>query len=303
MGNKSGSGISVVAARQIAGLQRENRILRAQLHFIAELAGVRGELEQIRRQADLANPASPVPDPPEEAPSETTEMALAPDTNADANRPGAEAGSLTRVPAEQVTTPLTPGVEIQTPPASNLVSVTAPVQGTNPSQDGGVPIEQRRIETDVRINPNPLAAEGPGLGGVGNDGTAFPWLLNAGDGQPVQQKAAGLRPPANAEEASGLRTMSSIRLARLRVQAGLAQGDELTIGQQIERDGSMTQPVINHEIAVLSKVAQRPQAAPMRRQAAARPAPSLAPQLAPVYASVSSAGSEADELADLFLGE
>jgi hypothetical protein len=299
MGNISG--IDKVAARHVAALERENRILRAQLHFIADLAGVRGELEQIRRQADLANPASPVPDPPEEGPSETTEEALAPDTNADANRPGAEAGSLTRVPAEQVTTPMTPGVEIQTPPASNLVSVTAPVQGTNPSQDGGVPIEQRRIETDVRVNPNPLAAEGPGIGGVGNDGTAFPWLLNAGDGQPIQQ-AASLRPPANAQEASGLRTMSSIRLARMRVQAGLAQGDELTVGQLIERDSSLTQPMINREIEILSKVAQRPAAAPMRRQAAARPAPSLAPNLAPVYASASSASSEADDLADLFLG-
>lgn len=299
MGQKNAT-ITNMAARKVAALDRENRILRAQLHFIADLAGVRGELEQIRRQADLANPASPVPDPPQEPAVESTEQALAPDTNGDPSRPGAEAGSLTRVPAEQVTTPLTPGVEIQTPPASNLVSVTAPIQGTNPSQDGGVPIQQRRIETDVRVNPNPLAAEGPGLGGVGNDGTAFPWLLDARDGGEGQQKAAGLRPPANAQEAAGLRTMASMRLGRMRVQAGLARGDELTVGATIEADASLSTHDISREIEILSSVAQRAPQRPMQRQAAARPAPSLAPALAPVYASVAS-GHDGDDLADIFL--
>jgi hypothetical protein len=293
MGQKT-AGISAVAARKIASQDRELQILRAQLHFVADLAGVRGELEKIRRQADLANPGSPVPDPPEEAAPETTEQALAPDAMGDASRPGAEAQSLTRVPAEQTTTAITPGVEIQTPPASNLVSVTAPVQGTNPSQDGGVPIEQRRIETDVRIDPNPLKAEGPGLGGAGNNGTAFPWMLDARDGE-GQQKAA------SAEDQSGRRTMASIRLARLRVTAGLAQGDDLTVGAGIERDASISVRDIEKEIEVLSRVAMRaPQ--PIRRTAAQRPAPSLQPAMAgaPHYASVA-ASSEADDLGDLFI--
>src|SRR6185437_14115576 len=231
-------------AQHVAALIRENQILRAQLHFVADLAGVRPELEQIRRQADMNNPASPVPDPPEEPPSETTEETLAPDANGDASRPGAEPGSLTRVPAEQMTTSMTPGVEIQTPPASNLVSVTAPVQGTNPDQDGGVPIQQRRIETDVRIDPDPLKAGGPGIGGIGGNGAAFPWMLDAREPgqQGGQQKAAALQPPASAEDVSGARTMASIRLARLRVHAGLARGDELVLGTQIERDASLSTP-------------------------------------------------------------
>ena len=295
MGQKT-AGISAVAARKIAAQDRELRILRAQLHFVAELAGCRGELEQIRRQADLANPGSPVPDPPEEAAPETTEQALAPDAMGDANRPGAEANSLTRVPAEQTTTAITPGVEIQTPPASNLVSVTAPVQGTNPAQDGGVPVEQRRIETDVRIDPDPLKASGPGLGGVGNDGTGFPWLIGGDTGQQRQEKAA------SKEDESGRRTMASIRLARLRVTAGLAQGDDLTVGAGIERDASLSVRDIEHEIAILSKVAQRaPQQAPMRRTAAQRPAPSLQPAMAGVAHYASAASSDADDIGDLFI--
>jgi hypothetical protein len=303
-----------IQARHVAALVRENQILRAQLNFVAELAGVRPELDQIRRHADMNNPASPVPDPPEEPPSETTEETLAPDANGDASRPGAEPGSLTRVPAEQMTTSMTPGVEIQTPPASNLVSVTAPVQGTNPDQDGGVPIEQRRIETDVRVNPNPLAAEGPGIGGMGNDGTAFPWMLDARGEQGTRSqpnenpaarqktdRTASLQPPASAEDRSGARTMASIRLARLRVHAGLARGDELVLGTQIERDATLSTPAIEHEIGILQQVAAaRPpeRARPMARQAA-RSAPSLAPSMAPVYASVSAAG-DGDDCSDIF---
>jgi hypothetical protein len=294
---KQHASISTVAARKMAAMERDLQIMRAQLHFVAELAGVRPELEQIRRQADLANPASPVPDPPEEAAVESTEQALAPDTNGDANRPGAEAGSLTRVPAEQVTTPLKPGVEIQTPPASNLISVTAPVQGTNPSQDGGVPIEQRRIETDVRVNPDPLAASGPGLGGVGNDGTAFPWMLDARDNQ---QASGGQQKAASAKDTGAIRTMASMRLGRLRVQAGLARGDELTVGAQIEADASLSVHDIEREITVIGQMAQRAPQRPMQRQAAARPAPSLAPALAPVYASVASGHDGGDDLFDIF---
>jgi hypothetical protein len=281
-------------ATRVAALTRENRILRGQLEFLAELAGVAPELSQIRRRADLANPASPVPDPPEEAAPQSTEDTLRPDTEGDASRPGAEAGSLDRVPAEQTTTSLTPGVEIQTPPASNLISVTAPVQGTNPAQDGGVPIEQRRIETDVRIDPDPLKASGPGIGGQGSDGTGFPWVIGA-----RENARTAVRKPAP-EDAMALRTMASLRLARLRVQAGLARGDDLSLGQEIA-SSRMPTPAIEHEISVLNKVATArpaPQQRTMARQAS-RPVPSLAPSLAPAYASVS-AGGDLDDCSDIF---
>ena len=284
---------------KLASVARENRILRAQLQFVAEMAGIAPELDTIRRRADLANPGAPVPDPNQEPPTQSTEEVLAPDANGDASRPGAEGGSLDRVPAEQTTTALTPGVEIQTPPASNLVSVTAPIQGTNPAQDGGVPIAQRRVETDVRIDPDPLKASGPGLGGQGNEGTGFPWVISAREGQ----RTAARQPTP--DEAAQLRTMASMRLARLRVTAGLARGDDLAIGQEIASSRMPTRD-IEHEIAVLNRVATaRPAPQGPMRRTAARPAPSLsapAPSLAPAYASAGY-GSDADDLADIFLGD
>jgi hypothetical protein len=278
--------------KRVAAIERENQVLRAQLRFVAELAGVGPELERIRRQADVMNPASPVPDPPEAPPSETTEQALAPETMDDPSRPGTTPGSVTHVPAEQTTTAITPGAEIQTPPATQLVDVTAPVQGTNPSQDGGVPIEQRRIETDVRIDPDPLKASGPGIGGQGNDGTAFPWMM--GQGQP-QQKAA------SAEDARSRRTFASIRLAKLRVTAGLDRDDELAVATRIEHDAKLSLETIEHEIGTLGQLAQRAPAPgrPMQR-AASRPAPSLAPAPQPMMAYASAASAGVDD-SDLFL--
>jgi hypothetical protein len=207
----------------------------------------------------------------------------------DPSRPGTTPGSVTNVPAQQTTTAITPGVEIPTSPATNLVDVSAPVTGTNPAQDGGVPLEQRRIETDVRIDPDPLKAQGPGIGGQGNDGTAFPWVTG---GEP-QQKAASL------QDQSAERTFASIRLARLRVQAGLDQGDELAVAAGIERDASLTMPVLAREIETLSRVASAQPRRAGQQRTASRP-PSLAPSAAPMMA-YASAASMGDDDADLFL--
>jgi hypothetical protein len=283
--SKTGAALAQAQARRIAELSAQNEALSAQLRFLASAAGVERELAEVgrrvmRRHADIMNPASPVPDPPEGPPSETTEQALMPEAMDDPSRPGATPGANSRVPAAQTTTAITPGVEMQTPPATNLVDVTAPIQGTNPSQDGGVPIEQRRIETDVRVDPDPLKAHGPGIGGQGDNGSAFPWVLDARmpdqGGQPGQgQRAASLR-PQQGEAESSRRTFGAIRLAKLRVQAGLAQGDELTVAERIERDASLSTAMIEHDISTLEQVGAmaRPQA-PIQRQAA-RSAPSLA---------------------------
>lgn len=292
---------------QIAGLRKENAVLRAQLRFMAELAGCGGELDEIRRQADLMNPASPVPDPPQAPPSQSTEEALASGgtehsgpwprgtghTEDDPSRPGTTPGSVTNVPAAQTTTAITPGVEIQTPPATDLCDVTAPVTGTNPSQDGGVPISQRRIETDVRIDPDPLKAHGPGIGGQGNDGTAFPWMIAA-------REREGQAP---AQANGAIRTMASMRLGRLRVQAGLASGDDLEVGAGIERDAALSTHDIEREIEVLSEMARR-RPAPMdravQRRTAARSAPSMASAPAPLAYATAASMDEAEAF-DIFL--
>jgi len=276
---KTAAALAQAQAHRIAELSAQNEVLSAQLRFLAFAAGIDRELAEVgrrvmRRHADVLNPASPVPDPPEAPPTETTEQALQPETMDNAGRPGTTPGANSRVPAAQTTTAITPGVEMQTPPATNLIDVTAPVQGTNPSQDGGVPLEQRRIETDVRIDPDPLKAHGPGIGGQGDNGSAFPWILDAR--QPGQQ---GGQPSGSADEAqASRRTFASIRLAKLRVLAGLAQGDELAVAERIERDASLATPVIEHEIGVLSRmpvIDQRQAARPVQRTAA-RSVPSLA---------------------------
>jgi GNAT superfamily N-acetyltransferase len=283
-GSKTAAAARQLQARRIAELTARNEVLTAQLRYLASAAGADRELAQIeaqvlRRHADMLNPASPVPDPPEAPAPETTEQALQPAAQDDPSRPGTTPGSLTHVPAEQTTTSMTPGVEIPTPPATNLIDVTAPIQGTNPSQDGGVPLSQRRIETDVRVNPDPLQAHGPGIGGQGDNGTAFPWLLPDGQ-QAGQRRAASLQPGGSAGEDEAARTYGSLRLARLRIQAGLAQGDDIAVAEQIRSDGALPTPMIAHEIDVLSRTAAarpqpQPRTAPMARQGA-RSAPSLA---------------------------
>lgn len=308
--------LSAITAQQrvVDELRRENAALHAGLAFIASLAGVTEELDAVLKQADLANPAQPVDDPPQGPPSQTTEEALASGaptgsgnglargpghTEDDPSRPGATPGSMTAVPAEATTTALTPGVEIPTAPASNLQDVTAPVQGTNPSQDGGVPIEQRRIETDVRVNPNPLAAQGPGIGGAGTDGTAFPWTIAA-----RQQ----LSDPQSPEDERGARTFAAIRLAKLRVTAGLVRGDELELATMIERDAALSLHDIEREIGTLgqvTKAAAVAQAQPryprtMGPRTASRTAPSFAESPPPAMAMTAGATGYDSDDGDLF---
>jgi hypothetical protein len=309
--SKTAAALAQAQAHRIAELSAQNEVLSAQLRFLASAAGIDRELAEVgrrvmRRRADVLNPASPVPDPPQGPPTETTEQALQPETMDNAGRPGTTPGANSRVPAQQTTTAITPGVEMQTPPATNLIDVTAPVQGTNPSQDGGVPLEQRRIETDVRIDPDPLKAQGPGIGGQGDNGSAFPWILDAqapgqqGGQQGGQSPQQGQRAASLGEADASRRTFASIRLAKLRVLAGLAQGDELAVAERIERDASLATPVIEHEIGVLSRMPvtdQRMAARPVQRTASRS-----VPSLASVGASSQYAPAVTDDLdaSDLF---
>jgi hypothetical protein len=304
--------------RQLLGQQRQilgqNTALRAQLRLVGSLAGIEPEMAAIEqrvasrlRTADMNNPASPVPDPPEQPAPESTEQALQPDAMDDPRRPGLTPGSVSNVPAMQTTTPLRPGVEDQTPPATNLIDVTAPVQGTNPAQDGGVPLQQRRIETDVRVG-DPM-----------NPQIAFPWTLGpdqqdsmtgpqdtgqSGGGQAPQRQAAASR-----EDLARARMMGSMRLARLRVQAGSARGDEMTLAGQIEADAALSTPMIEHEIATLTGLGVgRPRQAQAQRQAprtaATRAVPSMSSAPRPVMASASAPYAGEEDLAgdaDLFM--
>lgn len=269
----------------IDSLRRENLVLHTQLSFLAKLAGVEKEFAAIQRQADINNPASPVPDPPEQAAYETTEQALAPETMDNVESPGETPGSVQHVPAAQVDVPMSPGVTMPTSPANQLVDVTAPVAGTN---TGEVPLNETRIETDVRVGDDPLRASGPGVGGLGNDGTAFPWTMSS--------KGEGGALAAN-------RTMASLRLARLRITSGLATGDEFTLATRIETDKDLPDIALAHEIRTLEGMAkaaakrERPAGLVPRAASGGRKAPSMASVAQPTAAVYDADG--ADE--ELFL--
>ncbi|MFD7835612.1 hypothetical protein [Streptomyces sp. NPDC059761] len=267
--------------------RRQLSVQAEQIQLIARLAGVSAEVNDIAKQADIANPAQPIPDPGEQAPSETTEQAATPETNDDVRSPGQTGNSTQGVPAASTDTALTPGGTLPAEPYGNLQDVTAPVSGTNTGEVGG---EQTRIETDVRVG-NPMVAD-----------VAFPWTIS--DNQ------SNSAPPSNGEmsQTSGgsthapNRAYACLHLARLRIEAGIERGNDLTIAAAIESNPRATSDLIQHEIGVLTgvvKAASRggvPSGTPRVASARTRVAPSLAS--AP---SMSGTSGEAMDDSDIFL--
>lgn len=249
--------MAAVASQQAAlrSVQAENSRLRSAVETIARYAG----LSQVL--ADILNPASPVADPADEKPFQSTEEALGTAVHDDPRNLGMIPGGNEDVAADASTTALTPGVTIDTQPFNELLDVTAPVTDTKTH----IAPDQTRIETDVRVgNPdNPEKAfplEGP-FAGEENTGASSP-----------DQRAAS-------------RTFQAIKLARLRLAAGIADGDELEVAGGIETDAALSDAMIGYEINVLSKVkttAGRSQASlkgnlPRRTAGVQRTVPSLAP--------------------------
>lgn len=249
--------------KQIEAIQQENSwlrnfalaarteitVLKNQLHGLATVAGFDGEMEGIRStalkaiEADINNPAQPVEAPASEAPFQTTQQALEADTHDQALRPGMTPGSVDDLAADTTTTPLVPGTALPTNPYNELQNVEAPVAGTETQR----PLSETKIETDVRVgNPN-------------NPEVAFPWTLK-----------------------SSTRTMASIRLARLQIEAGIAAGDDLALGEKIASTEGLTDEAIAAQIATLSQVRQvqatkqRPAGLVPRAASVARTVPSLA---------------------------
>jgi hypothetical protein len=251
-----------------------------QIALIARLAGVTPEVEALAKTADIANPAQPIEDGPEQGPSETTEQAATPETNDDVRAPGQTGNSTQGVPAAATDTTLTPGGTLPAEPYNNLQDVTSPVSGVNTGEVGG---DQTRIETDVRV------------GNPANWDVAFPWTMS--DNQ------SNSNPPHDGEMAgqsggSPSRTHACLRLARLRIQAGVAKGDDIALAATLEANASLSNALIEHEIGVLSSVTKSavkaPTGAPRVAQRTERVAPSLASQ-----STATSAGG--DDLDGLFM--
>jgi hypothetical protein len=230
------------------------------------------------KRADVQNPAQPVPEPAAEPAPESTVDAKTPEAFADVMAPGLVPGSTQDVAADVSSTVYTPGQDTPASPVKYLDDVTRPVDGTQ----GPLPINQTRTETDVRVG-NPM-----------NPQRAFP----------VEGEFANAQRLSSAQQASA-RTMASLRLARLRIQANTAEGNDFAVATGIEKDAGMTLARIEDEIATLEGVQKSaskraPQAAPrglVPKSASARQVPSLQQQ----HLGSGGAPVEDDDVSDLFL--
>lgn len=258
-------GLLKIASDQQAQIDRLSRGLQT----ISQMAGVEAKVASSMGlrlvQGDALNPAQPVPEPPAVPATQSTVDAKTPEAFSDVQAPGLVPGSTNDVGADKTTTNYIPGLEIDGPALKNLIDVTAPVDGTQTQR----PLKETKTETDVRVG-DPM-----------NPQTAFP--LRGDFAQ--QQRTSSVQKTAQqiAEDAS-LRTMASLRLARLRMQTGVdqAQGDmELAI--RIEKDATLTINDIEREIVTLDAIAKRHVASAgdrnpslVPKSAARRSAPSLA---------------------------
>lgn len=259
--------IAAVAQQQQVINSLNHKIAKQDLviDYIARLAGVSPEVNEIRRLADLENPAQPVDNPPEQPAVETTEEAATPEAMDSPLNPGITPGSTQHLPAAATGTPMDPGATLPTAPFNNLTEVTAPVAGT---ESGEVPLSAVRTEVDVRVG-DPMNLE-----------RAFPWQISsdAQGGSPESGEFAG------GHKASQSRTLASLRLARLRIQAGTAQGDDLQVSAAIEASKA-SDAEIENEISTLAGVvkaasrrSQRPANLVPKAASVSRTTPSLVQQ-------------------------
>lgn len=198
------------------------------LQTLATMAGVEKQVASaMLKRADVQNPAQPVPEPPAVPATQSTEEVKTPEAFANVQTPGMVPGSTNDVAADATTTVYTPGQDIPGPPFKNLIDVTAPVDGTQ----GPRPLSEVKTETDVRVG-DPMKPD-----------VAFPLR---GPWQNAQRTSSADR---------SNRTMASLRLAKLHIQAGLSEEtDEYVAAAGIEKDASRSVEDIEREIGLLGQV-------------------------------------------------
>jgi hypothetical protein len=248
--------------------------LTAGLQYLSRCAGMESRVASAMGlklvQADVQNPAQPIPEPPAGPPTQTTQEVNTPEAFADVQAPGLVPGSTQDVAADSTTTNYTPGEDIPASAVHQLVDVTQPVDGTQTQR----PLDETKTETDVRVG-NPM-----------NPQTAFPmqpWMAPQRTTGSVQKSAQEI-----ADEAA-TRTMASVRLARLQMRAGIATASEgsvspdFEIAGRIEKDASLSLADIEAQIATLDAVVKKQAANDATRNprlvpksASGRQAPSMA---------------------------
>lgn len=255
--------------------------------------------------ADQRDPAQPVPEPGAQPPVVTEQEAAQPAARTDVTQLGAT--PVTDVSADASIALDQPyGTTAFQPLDLNEVDVTAPVANTQ----GHLPPEQTIVPVEVRVGDpdDPTAAFGWTLDGQGSP--AGQTGGSVGSGAPTQRASGsppGVMPGTRAVKNTGQISVSALRLARLRIQARIASGDDLQIAASIEENPAMTEEAMNAEIRTLSQVLNA-QPQPQARVAANRglvprsanptPPPSLAPSgEGPIRAHASTGTVGDDEFA------
>lgn len=245
------------------------------IQTIAQLAGVDvsgiyavadRRIASMQRRADAENPAQPIPEPSAEAPSESSDEALGNLNDADVNSVGTVT---TEDGLSGTTVDVTAVGEVMADEAAATADVTAPTSGAA--------MEDQDATLQGDVTARGLDAE-----------TAFP--IESGFSAAAAQQ----------------RVFASLRLARLRIQAGIAQGDDLQLGEHIAKS-AMTDGEIRHEIGTLSAVARTAsttsrQPAPFTRETR-RAVPSLGAAASHAAAPSNGTGAPASDpgIEDAFL--
>lgn len=254
--------------KTIAGLQHRLAVQDIVIDYISNLAGVGTQVTAIRKKADQDNPAQPIPNPPSEQAFETTEQAVEPEARDNVSNPGMTPGSVENIAADTTDVALAPGESLPTAPFNELQNVQAPVAGTETQ----LPLDQTRIETDVRVG-DPMAPD-----------VAYPWTIAS---------------------AGGSRTMASVRLARLQIEAGVSKAtDDLALGAQIEASAATNAEIENtiktlEQVRTASRAQQtRPQHLVPRSASVQRTTPSLAGDAGQGFQATAGNGVVSDDTAD-----
>lgn len=233
--------------RLLQEVKKNQRAVQAQVNYIGKAAGIERQLNVVRKRADVENPAQPIPEPTPQATPYTTEEARD-HTDADLLTPGGVA-EVSDMSSDYDVDLLTPGGDYDVE-LTDGGDVTVPVAGT--TEPNSYDEMVTRPEVQSRGLDTELAYE---------------------ESQPLF-----------GEEAKEARFVAALRLARLRLQAGIAKGDDLTLATSISQSKMQTS-AIRQEIKTLDEVVKAGSKKPVSRTAARRLVPKAAGRTAPSMAA------------------
>ena len=245
--------------RLLQEVKKNQRAVQAQVEYIGKAAGLERQLKVVRKRADVENPAQPIPEPTP-APAAYSTEETRDHTDADLLTPGgvAEVSDV----SEDLNVDLLEAGGVWDVELTDGGDVTVPVAGTTEQR----PYDETVINAEVQYR---------GL-----------------DTELAYEESQ----PLFGEEAKEARFVAALRLARLRLQAGIATGDDLTLATSISQS-KMKTSAIRQEIKTLDEVVKAGSKKPVSRTAARRLVPKAAGRTAPSMAAEAAVTSPTAPLA------